>query len=83
MKLITLVSALFCLSLSTLAQPTKHVVIGYVGSYRGLVDTTMVHAKKLTHINYAFVDVKNNRAFLTNIKTDTTNFKNLVKLKKR
>lgn len=82
MKLITLVSALFCLSLSSIAQPTKHVVIGYVGGYRGLVDTNMVHAKKLTHINYAFVDVKNNRAFLTNVKTDTTNFKNLVKLKK-
>jgi len=69
-------------ALSTIAQPTKHVVIGYVGGYRGLIDTNMVHAKKLTHINYAFVDVKNNRAFLTNIKTDTTNFKNLVKLKK-
>lgn len=69
-------------ALSSIAQPTKHVVIGYVGGYRGLVDTNMVHAKKLTHINYAFVDVKNNRAFLTNIKTDTTNFKNLVKLKK-
>lgn len=69
-------------TLSSIAQPTKHVVIGYVGGYRGLIDTNMVHAKKLTHINYAFVDVKNNRAFLTNIKTDTTNFKNLVKLKK-
>ena len=69
-------------SLSSIAQPTKHVVIGYVGGYRGLIDTNMVHAKKLTHINYAFVNVKDNRAFLTNIKTDTTNFKNLLKLKK-
>ncbi|MEP6610500.1 MAG: glycosyl hydrolase family 18 protein, partial [Mucilaginibacter sp.] len=64
------------------AQPKKHVVIGYVGGYRGLIDTNMVHAKKLTHINYAFVNVKNNRAWLTNIKTDTTNFKSLLKLKK-
>ncbi|MDO3642371.1 glycoside hydrolase family 18 protein [Mucilaginibacter sp. L3T2-6] len=69
-------------ALPALAQPGKHVIIGYVGGFHGLIDTTMVHAKKLTHINYAFVNVKNNRAFLTNIKTDTTNFKNLVKLKK-
>ena len=81
-KLLAALLLFLTATLSTFAQPTKHVVIGYVGGYRGLVDTTMVHAKKLTHINYAFVDVKNNRAFLTNIKTDTTNFKNLVKLKK-
>jgi chitinase len=73
---------LFAFTASSIAQPTKHVVIGYVGGYRGLIDTNMVHAKKLTHINYAFVNVKDNRAFLTNIKTDTTNFKNLLKLKK-
>jgi chitinase len=57
------------------------VIIGYVGGYRGLIDTSMVNAKKLTHINYAFVNVKDNRAWLTNIKTDTTNFKTLLKLK--
>jgi len=74
---------LLCLStISAIAQPKKHVIIGYVGGYRGLIDTTMVNAKKLTHINYAFVNVKDNRAWLTNIKTDTTNFKNLLKLKK-
>ncbi|MCR8559081.1 glycoside hydrolase family 18 protein [Mucilaginibacter sp. BJC16-A38] len=74
---------LLCFStLSTIAQPKKHVVIGYVGGYRGLIDTSLVNAKKLTHINYAFVNVKDNRAWLTNIRTDTTNFKNLLKLKK-
>jgi len=42
----------------------------------------MVHASKLTIINYAFVNIKNNRAFLTNLKTDTVNFKYLLSLKK-
>src|SRR6476659_10122553 len=60
----------------------KPVIIGYVGGYRGLIDTSMVHAEKLTHINYAFVDVQNNRAFLTHRKTDTVNFRILRKLKK-
>src|ERR1700712_4726527 len=74
---------LLCLStISAIAQPKNHVIIGYVGGYRGLIDTSMVNAKKLTHLNYAFVNVKDNRAWLTNIKTDTTNFKNLLKLKK-
>lgn len=63
------------------AKHKKYVVIGYVGGYRGLVDTALVDAHKLTHINYAFVNVQNNRAWLTNLKTDSTNFRNLNKLK--
>jgi len=69
---------------SARAQGPKHkkyVVIGYVGGYRGLVDTNLVNASKLTHINYAFVNVQHNRAWLTNLKTDSTNFRNLNKLK--
>jgi chitinase len=61
----------------------KYVVIGYVGGYRGLVDTSLVNANKLTHINYAFVNVQHNRAWLSNLKTDSTNFRNLNKLKKK
>jgi chitinase len=64
------------------AKQRKYIVIGYVGGYHGLVDTTMVHASKLNVINYAFVNVKNNRAFLTNLKTDTINFRYLLSLKK-
>ncbi|WP_255480327.1 glycoside hydrolase family 18 protein [Mucilaginibacter sp. E4BP6] len=64
------------------AKQHKYVIIGYVGGYHGLVDTTMVHPSKLNVINYAFVDVKNNRAFLTNLKTDTINFQYLLNLKK-
>jgi chitinase len=77
-----LLLCLTSISFTAYAQPKKHVIIGYVGGYRGLIDTSMVNAKKLTHINYAFVNVKDNRAWLTNLKTDTTNFKNLLKLKK-
>jgi len=71
-------------SLTVVAQSAKHkyAIIGYVGGYHGLVDTTMVHASKLTVINYAFVNVINNRAFLTNLKTDTINFRYLLSLKK-
>lgn len=61
----------------------KPVVIGYVGGYRGLVNTAIIDVKKLTHINYAFVDVKDNRAWLTNEKTDTTNFRTLNLLKEQ
>ena len=76
---------LLFVSASVSAQSSKnkkHVIIGYVGGYRGLYDTAMVDAKKLTHINYAFVIIKNNRAYLEHEKTDTVNFHNLVKLKK-
>ena len=59
----------------------KHVIIGYVGGYHGLYDTSMVHPKMLTHINYAFVVIRNNRAYLEHEKTDTVNFRNLLKLK--
>ncbi|HEX3386508.1 MAG TPA: hypothetical protein VHS53_15015, partial [Mucilaginibacter sp.] len=72
------------LSFSAFAQSKvkKHVIIGYVGGYHGLYDTAMVHPKMLTHINYAFVVIKNNRAYLEHENTDTINFRNLLKLKK-
>lgn len=61
----------------------KPIVLGYVGGFRGLVDTENIAAEKLTHINYAFVDIKNNRAWLHNLQTDSTNFRNLNALKLR
>lgn len=81
-KQLKLVALALSLTFTATAQKKQHVIIGYVGGFRGVIDTTMVNAKKLTHINYAFVNVKNNRAYLTNEKTDTINFRNLVKLKK-
>jgi len=61
----------------------KPVVIGYVGGFRGLLKTETIAAEKLTHINYAFVNVKNNQAVLNNEKTDTVNFRKLNLLKKK
>lgn len=61
----------------------KPVVIGYVAGYNGLINTSTIDVSKLTHINYAFVDVKNNRAWLTNESTDTTNFRTLNLLKQQ
>jgi len=59
------------------------VIIGYVGGFRGLVNTGIIQPKKLTHINYAFVDVRNNRAWLHSEKTDTVNFRKLNQLKQQ
>jgi chitinase len=52
------------------------VIIGYVGGFRGETNTDIIDARKLTHINYAFVNVQGNRAFLTNERTDTIIFEN-------
>jgi chitinase len=62
------------------AMPAGPVVIGYVGGYRGAIRTDSIDALRLTHINYAFVDIKDNRAWLHN-KTDDNNLKKLVGLK--
>jgi len=61
---------------------TKPVIIGYVGGFHGLVNTDEIKANQLTHINYAFVNVLDGKAFLTNEKTDSTNFRKLNLLKK-
>ena len=62
---------------------SKPVIIGYVAGFRGLIDTDKIAAQKLTHINYAFVNVKGNNAFLGNLKTDTVNFRKLNLLKQK
>lgn len=62
-------------------RPAK-VIIGYVPGFRGLLDVNDIDPNKITHINYAFVDVKDSVAALTNIKTDTTNFRKLNALKR-
>ena len=59
----------------------RPVVIGYVGGFHGLLNTSNIEAKMLTHINYAFVDIKDGKAALGNEKTDTTNFRQLNLLK--
>jgi chitinase len=59
----------------------KYVVNAYVGGFRGLVNTEEIDADKLTHINYAFVNVQDSLAVLTNLATDSTNFRKLNELK--
>ncbi len=80
---ILLAAFIALLPLSALKAQQKPVVIGYVGGFRGLVNTDVIAAKKLTHINYAFVDIKSNRAWLHKEATDTINFRNLNLLKKQ
>jgi len=58
------------------------VIIGYVPGFRGQLDVETIDATKLSIINYAFVDVKDSMAWLTNIATDTVNFRNLLSLRK-
>lgn len=65
-------------------SPTpKPIVLAYVGGFRGLIDAQSIAAEKITHINYAFVDVRRNRAWLHNLATDSTNLKGLNQLKLR
>src|SRR5436190_13614101 len=60
----------------------KPVIIGYVGGFRGLIATDSIDVLRLSHINYAFVDIKDNRAWLHNEVTDTINLRKLSELKK-
>ncbi len=81
---ILFVALIFCTSgiaFSQTAKPKKYIVNGYVGGFRGLVNTEQIDAKKLTHINYAFVNVQDSMAVLTNLATDSTNFRKLNALK--
>ena len=75
---------IFCLINTVIAQsskPKKYLINGYVGGFRGLVNTAQIDANKLTHINYAFVNVQDSLAVLTNLQTDSTNFRKLNELK--
>jgi chitinase len=62
---------------------SKKVVVGYVPGYNGVFDVTTIDAEKLTHINYAFVNVNDSMAWLTNLATDTVNFRMLNTLKSK
>jgi chitinase len=61
---------------------TKPVIIGYVGGFRGLIATDSIDVWRLSHINYAFVDIKDNSAWLHNETTDTVNLRKLSELKR-
>jgi len=81
------ISFLFCTAVmiasSNFIKPkAKPVIIGYVGGFRGLIATDSIDVWRLSHINYAFVDIKDNRAWLHNEATDTVNLRKLSELKK-
>lgn len=81
---LTSIAITFLLTIGFKPDPKpKPIVLAYVGGFRGLVNTDLIAAEKLTHINYAFVDIKNNRAWLHNLATDSTNFRKLNNLKLR
>jgi len=61
--------------------PDKKIIVGYVPGFRGVLDELSIDATKLTHINYAFVNVRDSMAWLTNMETDTVNFRILNQLK--
>jgi chitinase len=73
---------LSCLCFTSICRAQNPVIIGYVGGYKGLINVN-VSPKKLSVINYAFVDVKDNRAWLHREATDTINFRRLNELKKQ
>jgi len=61
MKRYCLAMLALCVLINFCSAQNKPVIIGYIGGYKGLIDVN-VSPKKLSVINYAFVDVKNNRA---------------------
>lgn len=65
------------------AKPKKPVIIAYVGGFHGLLNTDEISVDKITHINYAFVNVVDGKAFLSKEETDTVNFRKLNLLKQK
>lgn len=75
---------LLCWLLSTSAFGQRPVVITYVGGYRGnLINAEQIKANKLTHILYAFANLRRNRAYLQYPKTDAINLHRLVSLRRK
>jgi chitinase len=61
--------------------PDQKIIVGYVPGFRGVLDELSIDTHKLTHINYAFVNVQDSMAWLTHMETDTVNFRILNQLK--
>lgn len=76
-----LLAAIVCLSFYK--GKKKKVIIAYVGGFRGLVQTDSINIWRMSHINYAFIDIKDNRAWLHNEATDTINLRKLSELKRQ
>lgn len=94
-QLAGIVSVLSCSPSSNNAEGLaldEYKIIGYIAGWKG-VDTSLIHADKLTHINYAFANVidgrvtegkgreeqdKQNLALLRSLKSKNPNLKILV-----
>jgi hypothetical protein len=69
-KIVYNISFLFCSASYHACHPhfgkpkPKPVIIAYVGGFRGLINTDSIDVSRLSHINYAFIDIKDNRAWL-------------------
>ena len=61
-------------------QNTGYVVMGYIGGFRGSLTAKAIDADKLTHLNYAFGFIRDNRVVLEN-PMDTYNLEVLDSLK--
>jgi len=90
MKIMRMTIAAISILGATLSFAMQHhprkprpVIIAYVGGFRGLIGTDSIDVRRLSHINYAFVDIKDNRAWLHHEGTDTINLRNLSDLKKK
>ena len=64
-------------------KASSYVVIAYVGGFRGLINADSIAVEKLTHINYAFVDIRDGQAWLHNEHNDTINFSRLNAARRR
>ncbi|HEX4849152.1 MAG TPA: glycoside hydrolase family 18 protein, partial [Puia sp.] len=64
-------------------QKKKKFVIGYAAGFRGPMDVDSLRADMLTHINYAFADILDNRVYFHQPGVDTINLINLQKLKQK
>jgi chitinase len=68
--------------LMALGSHAQAVIITYAGGYRGnLIDTRRIESRRLTHILYAFANLKGNRAVLNYSRTDPVNLKALTGLR--
>lgn len=63
-------------------RPSEQVIIAYVFPQERVLDPSEIAAEKLTHINYAFADIKGGKV-VEGFSHDAENFKVLAGLRKR
>lgn len=79
---LTITTFVFALTLAAQTTTDKKVVIAYVFGTWKLIQPTDVDASLITHINYAFVNIRDGKAHLEKPENDTLNFRTLNQLKR-